>query len=128
MAHKRLTCKIVDDERGGAYKVSMTKEKQFHWERYTVLVTLYWSVLPNWRKRKTLIGWVPEKEQPLFDAIGMVYNLPNFRAKIDSASCKNVADKAHFKRRVLHVLNLMQISENNRFFSFALDSTYVKWA
>ena len=25
-------CKIVDDDRGGAYKVSMTKEKKFHWE------------------------------------------------------------------------------------------------
>ena len=34
--------------------------------------------------------------------------------------------KAHFKRRILHVPNLMQMSENNRFFSFALDSAHVK--
>ena len=34
--------------------------------------------------------------------------------------------KARFKRRILHVPNLMQMSENNRFFSFALDSAHVK--
>ena len=43
--------------------------------------------------RRTFIGWVPQKEQPLFDAIGMMYNLPNIRAKIDSASCRKLADK-----------------------------------
>ena len=35
--------------------------------------------------------------------------------------------KARFKRRTLHVPNPMQISENNRFFSFALDSAHVKF-
>ena len=37
--------------------------------------------------------------------------------------------KARFKRRTLHVPNLiiMQMSENNRFFSFALDSAHVKF-
>ena len=35
--------------------------------------------------------------------------------------------KARFKRRTLHVPNLMQMSENNRFFSFALDSARVKF-
>ena len=41
------------------------------------------------------INWLisPAKEQSLFDAIGMGYNLPKFRAKIHSASCKNLADK-----------------------------------
>ena len=34
--------------------------------------------------------------------------------------------KARFKRRILHVPNLMQMSENNRFFSFAFDSAHVK--
>ena len=34
--------------------------------------------------------------------------------------------KARFKRRILHVPNLMQMSENNRFFPFALDSAHVK--
>ena len=48
---------IVHDDRVGAYKVSMTKKKKFHWERprHTVLVTIYWSVLPNWRKRIIII-------------------------------------------------------------------------
>ena len=36
--------------------------------------------------------------------------------------------KARFKRRILHVPNLIQMSENNRFFSFALDSAHVKCA
>ena len=44
-------------------------------------------------EKKEQIGWVPEKEQSLFDAIGMAYNLPNFRAKIHRASCKNPGDK-----------------------------------
>ena len=35
--------------------------------------------------------------------------------------------KARFKRRTLHVPNLMQMSENNRFFSFALDSAHEKF-
>ena len=35
--------------------------------------------------------------------------------------------EARFKRRTLHVPNLMQMSENNRFFSFALDSAHVKF-
>ena len=35
--------------------------------------------------------------------------------------------KARFKRRTLHVPNLMQMRENNRFFSFALDSAHVKF-
>ena len=34
--------------------------------------------------------------------------------------------KARFKRRILDVPNLMQMSENNRFLSFALDSAHVK--
>ena len=39
----------------------------------------------------------------------------------------NRTSKARFKRRTLHVPNLMQMSENNRFFSFALDSAHVKF-
>ena len=35
--------------------------------------------------------------------------------------------KAQFKRRTSHVPNLMQMSENNRFFSFALGSAHVKF-
>ena len=35
--------------------------------------------------------------------------------------------KARFKRRTLHVPNVMQMSENNRFFSFAIDSAHVKF-
>ena len=34
--------------------------------------------------------------------------------------------KARFKRRILHVPNLMQMSKNNRFVSFALDLAHVK--
>ena len=35
--------------------------------------------------------------------------------------------RTRFKRRTLHVPNLKQMSENNRFFSFVLDSAYVKF-
>ena len=35
--------------------------------------------------------------------------------------------KARFKRRTLHVPNPVQISENNRFSSFALDSVHVNF-
>ena len=41
--------------------------------------------------------------------------------------CIESDSKARFKRRTLHVPNLMQMSENNRFFSFALDSSHVKF-
>ena len=37
------------------------------------------------------------------------------------------SSKARFKRRTLHLPNLMQMSENNRFFSFALGSAHVKF-
>ena len=40
---------------------------------------------------------------------------------------KKIVSKAQFKRRTFHVPNLMQMSENNRFFSFALDSAHVKF-
>ena len=45
------------------------------------------------------------------------------------ASCVIFSEdtKARFKRRTLHVPNLMQMSENNRFCSFALDSAHVKF-
>ena len=36
------------------------------------------------------------------------------------------ASNARFKRRILHVPNLMQMRENNRFLPFALDSADVK--
>ena len=36
------------------------------------------------------------------------------------------SSKARFKRHILHVPNLMQMRENNRFFSFALDAAHVK--
>ena len=39
----------------------------------------------------------------------------------------DLGGKAQFKRRTSHVPNLMQMSENNRFFSFALDSAHVKF-
>ena len=35
--------------------------------------------------------------------------------------------KACFKRRTFHVPNLMQMSEKNRFFLFALDSAHEKF-
>ena len=35
---------------------------------------------------------------------------------------RQLVNKARFKRRTLHVPNPMQMSEFNRFFSFALDS------
>ena len=38
-----------------------------------------------------------------------------------------VLTKARFKRRTFYVPNLMQMSENNRFFSFALDSVHEKF-
>ena len=37
-----------------------------------------------------------------------------------------IYNKVRFKRRILHVPNLMQMSKNNRIFSFALDSAHVK--
>ena len=47
----------------------------------------------------------------------------------DRASSKRKFEvsKAQFKRRTFHVPNLMQMSENNRFWSFALDSAHVKF-
>lgn len=39
------------------------------------------------------IGWVPEKDQTILDAVGKACHLPNFRAKIDSATAKTVGDK-----------------------------------
>lgn len=38
------------------------------------------------------IGWVPEKDQAIMDAIGKACDLPNFHAKIDSTSTKNMGD------------------------------------
>ena len=38
-----------------------------------------------------------------------------------------LTSQARFKRRTLHVPSLMQMSENNRFFSFALDSAHVEF-
>ena len=40
---------------------------------------------------------------------------------------ERIVFKARFKRRTLHVPNLMQMRENNRLFSFALDSAHVKF-
>ena len=48
-------------------------------------------------------------------------------AKMKSHIHKRKIGKAQFKRRTFHVPNLMQMSENNRFFSFALDSAHVKF-
>ena len=42
-------------------------------------------------------------------------------------SIRHWSSKAQFKRRTSHVPNLMQMSENNGFFSFALDSAHVKF-
>ena len=42
------------------------------------------------------------------------------------SSAVKVKIKARFKPHILHVPNLMQISENNRFFSFALVLAHVK--
>ena len=39
------------------------------------------------------IGWIPEKNRLFFDAVGKAFGLPNFHAKIDSASNKNTGDK-----------------------------------
>ena len=39
-----------------------------------------------------LIGWVPEKDQATMDAVGKACDLPNFHAKIDSTSTKNIGD------------------------------------
>ena len=49
--------------------------------RYDILEC---SALLRKEKTCTFIGWVPEKEQLLFDASGLAYNLSNFREKIDS--------------------------------------------
>ena len=43
-----------------------------------------------------------------------------------SIIAESIGAKARFKRRILHVPNQMQMSEHNRFFSFALDSAHVK--
>ena len=48
-----------------------------------------------------------------------------FQKKIEIEKMKEL--KARFKRRTLHVPNLMQMSENNRFFPFALDSAHLKF-
>ena len=50
----------------------------------------------------------------------------NFSFQLVVCNRAKYSSKARFKRRILHVPNLMQISANNRFFSFVLDSTHVK--
>ena len=51
-----------------------------------------------------------------------MFNFPYFSQKFD-----RFFFFFNSKRRTLHVPNLMQMDENNRFFSFALNSTYVKF-
>ena len=39
------------------------------------------------------IGWVPENNPTVLDAVLQTYCLPSFRAKIDTATSKTIADK-----------------------------------
>ena len=39
------------------------------------------------------IGWVPENNQTVSDVVRQTYCLPSFRAKIDTATSKTMADK-----------------------------------
>ena len=39
------------------------------------------------------IGWVPDKDRTVLDPAGEACPLPNFRAKIDSATAKTMGDK-----------------------------------
>ena len=39
------------------------------------------------------IGWVPDKDRTVLDAVGKACPLPNLRAKIDSATAKTMGDK-----------------------------------
>ena len=39
------------------------------------------------------IGWVPENNQTVLDVVRQTYCLPGFRAKIDTATSKTMADK-----------------------------------
>ena len=39
------------------------------------------------------IGWVTKRTRAILDVVGKACDLPNFHAKIDSASAKNMGDK-----------------------------------
>ena len=42
---------------------------------------------------KQQIGWVPEKDQAILDAVGKACELPNFHATIYNTSAKSITDK-----------------------------------
>ena len=44
-------------------------------------------------KGEQQIGWVPENNPTVLDAVLQTYCLPSFRAKIDTATSKTIADK-----------------------------------
>ena len=39
------------------------------------------------------IDWLPDKDRTVLDVVGKACPLPNFRAKIDSATAKTMGDK-----------------------------------
>ena len=119
-------------------KRSMTKGKKFHWERpwHTVLVTVLECSASLEKGKNKLVCWVPEKEQSLLDAIGMAYNLPNFRAKLHSANCKNLGETftkitiahdflmfiycLHYKFYII-VLFINSSKERHKYYAFLFD-------
>ena len=58
-------------------------------------------------------------QEKVDDCLWQLFQTLNYFIIIDT--------KARFKRWTLHVPNLLQMSENNRFFSLALDSTHGKF-
>ena len=50
------------------------------------------GVVPLTEAGEQQIGWVPEKDQKIIEVVGKACDLPNFHAKIDSTSIKNMGD------------------------------------
>ena len=48
------------------------------------------------------IGWVPDKDRTVLDAVEKACPLPIFRAKIDSATAKTMGDK--FTKIILSIM------------------------
>ena len=53
------------------------------------------------------IGWVPENNQTVLDVVRQTYCLPGFRAKIDTATSKTMADK--FTKITIYLICELQL-------------------
>ena len=68
--------------------------KDVFWRRTLAYGTTYGiGVFCLTEEGEQQIGWVPENNQTVLDVVRQIYCLPGFRAKIDTATSKTMADK-----------------------------------